>query len=124
MTESKPTVFVLDDDTSVQDSMAVLLQTMNLPAEFYSTVDDFFDHFEPSRSGCLILDIWLPGGGFNVLKRLSESKSNLKVIVITGHGDGETQKTALSLGADAFFEKPCDSEKLCECIESLMRPDL
>jgi len=122
MTESKPTVFVLDDDQAVQDSLVALFIGMDLPAEFYLTVEDFFENYDPSRPGCLLLDVWLPGGGLNVLKKLTESQSILKVIVVTGHGDSETKKTALELGAHAFFEKPCDSNELCKCIRQAMEP--
>jgi two-component system response regulator FixJ len=121
MTARKPTVFVLDDDTAIQDSLSQLLQVMELPAEFFSTVSEFLAIHDPSRPGLLLLDIRLPGGGLELLKTLSDSDSSLPVIVITGHGDGETRKKALALGAVAFFEKPFDVRQLCECIREVVK---
>jgi len=122
ITERKPTVFVLDDDQAILDSLAALFLGMDLPAKFYRTVEDFFEDHTPLQPGCLLLDIRLPGGGLNVLRKLQQSNSPLRVIVVTGHGDHETQKTALGLGAYAFFKKPCNGDELCNCIrESLVQ---
>ncbi len=118
----KPTVFVLDDDPAIQDSLSQLLQVMNLPAEFFSTVREFLDVYDPSRPGCLLLDLRLPGDGFELLKKLADSESRLPVIVITGHGDSETREKAIKLGAVAFFEKPFDAQELCECIRQVIEP--
>lgn len=122
MTTGKPTAFVLDDDPAIQDSLSQLLQVMELPAEFFSTVDEFLAAHDPSRSGCLILDVRLPGGGLELLKTLSDSDSSLPVIVITGHGDDETKEKALALGAVSFFEKPFNVRQLCECIREAVAP--
>ena len=116
MTANKPTVFVLDDDPAIQDSLSALLQVMHLPAEFFSTVREFLDVYDPSRPGCLLLDLRLPGNGIELLKRMKNSKSSLPIIVITGHGDGETKAKAIELGAVELFEKPVDVQRLCECI--------
>lgn len=123
-TPHKPTVFVLDDDLAIQDSLSKLLQVMKLPAEFFSTVSEFLDVYNPSRPGCLLLDLRLPGDGFELLKTLADFKSSLPVIVITGHGDSETRKKVIKLGAVAFFEKPFDVQELCECIGQVIEPNI
>ncbi len=122
MTADKPTVFVLEDDPANQDSLSQLLQLMKLPAEFFSTVSGFLDVHDPSRPGCLLLDIRMPGNGFSLMKELSARNSRLPVIVVTGHGDNETREKAIELGAVAFFEKPYDSRQLCECIQQVIEP--
>ncbi len=122
MTAAKPTVFVLDDDPAIQDSLSQLLQVMNLPAEFFSTVREFLDVYDPSRPGCLLLDLRLPGDGFELLKKLADSESRLPIMVITGHGDSETREKAIKLGAVAFFEKPFDAQELCEFIRKVIEP--
>ena len=119
-TASKPTVFVLDDDPAIQDSLSALVQVMNLPAEFFSTVSEFLDVYDPSRPGCLLLDLRLPGNGIELLKRLENSKSSLPIIVITGHGDRETKVKAIKLGAVELFEKPVDVQRLWECIRKVI----
>ena len=122
MTANKPTVFVLDDDPAIQDSLSALLQVMNLPAEFFSTVSEFLDVYDPARPGCLLLDLRLPGNGIELLKRMENSKSSLPIIVITGHGDSETKAKAIQLGAVELFEKPVDVQRLCECIRKVIEP--
>ena len=122
MTASKPTVFVLDDDPAIQDSLSALLQVMHLPAEFFSTVREFLDVYDPARPGCLLLDLRLPGNGIELLKRMKNSKSSLPIIVITGHGDHETKEMAIQLGAVELFEKPVDVQRLCECIRKVIEP--
>ena len=116
----KPTVFVLDDDPAIQDSLSQLLQVMNLPAEFFSTVSEFLDVYDPSRPGCLLLDIRLPGDGIELLKRLANSESSLPVIVITGHVASETKEKAMKFGAVELFEKPFDVQRLSECIQKVI----
>jgi FixJ family two-component response regulator len=120
VTVSNPTVFVLDDDLAIQDSLGQLLRVMNLPGEFFSTVSDFLDVYDPSRLGCLLLDLRLPGDGFSLLKELKARNSRLPVIVVTGHGDDEIRDEATKLGAAAFFEKPYDVRELCNCIRQTM----
>ena len=122
MTPSKSTVFVLDDDPAVQESLSVLVQMMGLPTECYSSVSEFLDVYDASRPGCLLLDLRLPGGGDSLLKKLSDLKSPLPVIVITGHGDIETRKMVMKLGAVAYYEKPFDSRELCESIRQVLEP--
>ncbi len=93
---------------------------MDLPTECFSTVSEFLDVYDALRPGCLLLDLRLPGGGDSLLKKQSARESRLSVIVITGHGDMETQKMVMKLGAIAFFEKPFDSRELCERIRQVM----
>ena len=118
----EPTVFVLDDDPAIQDSLAVLLQMMKLPAEFFSTVSEFLEVYDPWRPGCLLLDLRLPGGGDSLLAELSARDSRLPVIVITGHGDVETKEKMMKLGAVAFFEKPFDTQQLCGSVRQAIEP--
>ena len=93
---------------------------MNLPTELFSTVREFLDVYDPSRQGCLLLDIWMPGGGFSLLKELADTDSRLPIIVMTGHGDNESRDKAMKLGAIAFFEKPFDVAELCESIRQAL----
>lgn len=116
MNDSSPTVFVLDDDPAIQDSLGQVLRISNLPAEFFASVADFRAVYDPERAGCLLLDLRLPGDGFSVLKQFKSDGSRLPVIVITGHGDADTKERAMELGALAFFEKPFNIRELCDTI--------
>ena len=121
MTPVEPTVFVLDDDPAILDSLSHLLQVMNLPAEFFSAISDFLDVYDPARSGCLLLDLRMPDGGFSLLEELSARDSCLRVIVITGHSDVQSREKAIELGAVGFFEKPFDVPQLCESIRQAIK---
>ena len=121
MTADKPTVFVLDDDPAIRDSLSALLKVMKFPAEFFATASEFLDVYDPSRPGCMLLDIRMPeNDGLSLLKKLADSESRLPVIVITGHGDCETRERATELGAIDFFEKPFDAEQLCQRIREVL----
>lgn len=121
MTSRKPTVFVLDDDPAIQDSILALLHAMKLPGEVFSTVREFLDVYNPSQPGCLLLDIRMPGDdGFSLLKNLVDADNRMPVIVITGHGDSETREKATELGAIEFLEKPVDAEQLCQRIREAL----
>src|SRR3990167_8455045 len=85
---SKQTVFVVDDDDAVRDSLAMLLRSVGLPVEAFSSGIAFIDRFRPDLTGCLVLDIRMPKmSGLEVQQKLLELGSNLPVIFITGHGD-------------------------------------
>lgn len=113
---NSPTVFVLDDDPAIQDSLAQVLRVLGLRAEFFTTVADFCAAHDPSRTGCLLLDLRLPGDGFSLLKKLKSDGSSLPVIVITGHGDADTKERVMELGAIAFYEKPFRIRELSDTI--------
>jgi two-component system response regulator FixJ len=121
MTADKPTVFVLDDDPAIRDSLSTLFKVMKFPAEFFATVSEFLDVYDPSRPGCMLLDIRMPeNDGLSLLKKLADSENTLPVIVVTGHGDCETRARATELGAIEFFEKPVDAEQLCQSIREAL----
>jgi two-component system response regulator FixJ len=123
MTAAEPTVFVLDDDPAIRDSLSFLLQVMKLPAKCFSAVSEFLDVYDPSRTGCLLLDIRMPGNdGFSLLKELADSENRLPVIVVTGHGDCEAREKAMKLGAIEFYEKPYDTQQLCQSIREALEP--
>ena len=123
-TIQKSTVFVVDDDQPILDSLASLLRTMKLPAKFYGATDEFLADYDSSQPGCLLLDIRLPGNGLTLLGKLSAEGSALPVIVITGHGDRETRDKAMKLGAVVFYEKPFDAQQLCKSIRQAIEGDI
>ena len=118
-----PTVFVLDDDAAIQDSLRQLLTVMRFPAEFFTSVDEYWAAYDPRRLGCLLLDLRLPGDGFSVLQRFADEGHGLPTLVITGHGDEETKAKAFELGAVGFFEKPFNIRVLCDAIRKTLHSD-
>lgn len=121
MTASNPRVFVVDDDEAVRDSLKVLLDSVNLPAEVFSSPQDFLDYFTPEMAGCLVLDIRMPGmSGLELQQRLNELHSILPIIFITGHGDVPMAVGAMQQGAVDFVQKPFRDQELLDRINSAL----
>lgn len=122
MAEShQPTIYVVDDDDAVRDSLKILLESYGLAVRDFGTVPDFLDQVEPQGAACLVLDLHLPVmGGFDVMNTLSQRGWRLPVIVITGRGDAQTKARALEAGAAAFLEKPIDHKSLMTAIRAAL----
>ena len=119
--KARPTVFILDDDPVIQDSLAMLVATMQLSAECYSTAREFLDVFDPTRPGCLLLDVRLPGmSGLECLEELRAQGSELPVIAVTGHGDEAMRETAVQHGVIDILEKPFSGQRMCDLIRQAM----
>ena len=122
MTADKPTVFVLDDDVAILDSLSQLLQLMKLPAEFFSTVSEFLDVYDPSRQGCLLLDLRLPVlSGLEVYLNLKSHGRAVPTVIITGYAkeEAETIETLTSFEDTGCLFKPFEPEQLLRAIETL-----
>lgn len=114
-------VFVVDDDAQVRESLALLLATADIKVTPFPSAEDFLAAEKPRYPYCVLLDLRLPGmSGLDVLKRFSVSGSSAVIIVITGHGDVPTAVSAMRNGAFHFIEKPFDSEVLIEVVEEAL----
>ena len=108
-----PTVFIVDDDDAVRDSLRYLLESADLQVEDFSSAEAFLDVYSPYRVGCLLLDIRMPGmSGMELLERLAERRFFLPIIIITGHGDVSIAVRSIKTGAFDFVEKPFNTEDL------------
>lgn len=118
----QPTIYVVDDDDAVRDSLKILLESYDLTVRDFGSVSDFLDASEPNGAACLVLDLHLPVmGGFDVMNTLAQRGARLPVIVITGRGDAQTKARALEAGAVAFLEKPVDDQSLMTAIRTALR---
>jgi two-component system response regulator FixJ len=121
MAEQDETVFIVDDDDAVRDSLRLLLKSSGFNSHEFSSGDEFLQAFDSAWIGCILLDIRMPGiTGMEVQKRLVEQHSTLPVIFITGHGDIPMAVEAMHLGAHDFVEKPFQDEELLTCIQQAM----
>ena len=101
------TVFILDDDEAVRDSLIALFEAEGLAAESFATADDFLAAFEPPRPGCLVLDVQMPDiTGVELLERMAGQGIAVATIIITGHGDVPLAVKAMKAGALDFIETP------------------
>lgn len=108
-----PTVFVVDDDRSVLTGVLRLLRSAGLAAEGFVSPDAFLESFDRDTTGCLILDLAMPGfDGLRLQQVLAEHGSVIPIIFLTGHGDIPATVQAMKRGAVDFLTKPVSDEVL------------
>jgi two-component system CheB/CheR fusion protein len=113
-----PTIFVVDDDSTVREAMRDLLQEEGRTVETYASSEAFLAAYRPSSEGCLLVDARMPGmGGLALLQRLKSEGSRLAAIMITGQGDVPMAVEAMRAGAADFIEKPIRRDELFASIE-------
>lgn len=123
MLEQKPTVFIVDDDDVVRDTIAQLAEAVNLKAKTFGSAQKFLDSYDPDEPGCVILDVRMPGmSGIKLQTRLRDRNINIPIIFVTGHGDVPMAAQAFKNGAVDFIEKPFRNQNLLDQIqEALIR---
>ena len=115
------TVYVVDDDEAIRDSIRWLLEASDYNVELYESGESFIAHYNPETLAVLLLDIRMNGmSGLEVQNFLREKKADIPIIFITGHGDVPMAVNALKKGAVDFIEKPFDLEFLKHLIEKLL----
>ena len=88
MMSNRPTVFVVDDDQAMRNSLKWLIESVSMQVETFESADAFINSYYPGRSGCLLLDVRMPGmSGLELQEYLRENQIAIPVIIITGHGD-------------------------------------
>lgn len=120
-----PTVFVIDDNLGVRNSLRALMRSAGLAVETYESGEDFIAAYDPERPGCLVLDVRLRAGanGLDVQDELRARKATLPIIVLTGHGNVSTSVRALKAGAVDFLQKPVPPKALVERIRAAIDAD-
>ena len=114
---SAPTIFVVDDDDAVRDSLRDLIDSVGLDVATYPSAHAFLDVYDNARRGCLVLDIRMPGmSGLELQERLNERGSSLPIVFITGHGDVPMAVEAMKRGAVDFIQKPFRDQELLDRI--------
>ncbi|MFZ4699783.1 MAG: response regulator transcription factor [Candidatus Methylumidiphilus sp.] len=117
------TVYIVDDDPSIADSLLRLLEFENLEAQAFSSAEDFMGICDHTLRGCILLDINMPQmSGIELQRWLVDNGIDLPIIFLTGSGDIPLSSQAFRTGALDFIEKPFDIDKLLERIhEALAR---
>jgi RNA polymerase sigma factor (sigma-70 family) len=112
------TVFIVDDDPSMRDSLALMLGLLGYSTASFESAEAFLAGWRDDWSGCIVADLRLPGkSGLDLLAELRARGSRLPFIVITAHGDVPSARAAFQSDAVDFLEKPFDDGELCAAIE-------
>ena len=122
---SDVTVFLIDDDASVRDSLSLVLSLKGMRTQTFSAAEDFLGTYRPEWRGCVLTDLQMPGmSGLQLQEALRERGIVLPVVLLTAHGDVATTRLAMKNGAFDFLEKPVDDEVLLDVLQSAIREDL
>ncbi len=124
MNKSEPIVFVVDDDEAVCRSLSLLIETVGLKVQTYGSAQDFLDAYDPAQSGCLVLDVRMPGmSGLELQSKLIAESLNIPVIIITGHSDVLLAVQAIKVGAVDLIEKPFRDQDLLDNVQKAIEID-
>ena len=118
------TVFVVDDDAAVRESLAYLLESSRLRCVPFASAEEFIESGRWTEPGCVLLDLAMPGlNGLSVQRVLAERGAEIPIVFLTGHGDVPAAVQAMRGGAFDFLEKPFDSDILLTRVRSAISLD-
>ncbi len=117
----KGTVYVVDDDEAVRDSMQWLLEGKDYKVRCFDSAESFLARYDPREVACLLVDIRMGGmTGLELQDRLMERQSPLPIVFITGHGDVPMAVDTMKKGAMDFIQKPFKEEELVRLVEKML----
>ena len=117
----KGTVYIVDDDEAVRDSLQWLLEGEDYRVRCYDSAESFISRYDPREVACLIADIRMGGmTGMELQDRLIERRSPLPIVFITGHGDVPMAVNTMKKGALDFIQKPFKEDELLSLVERML----
>jgi RNA polymerase sigma factor (sigma-70 family) len=121
MSEADPTVFIVDDDAPLRESLRNLIRSVGLRVELFASAQEFLQSQQPDTPSCLVLDVRMPGlSGLDLQKQTSEAGLEIPIIFITGHGDVPMTVRAMKAGAVEFLTKPFRDQDLLDAIQQAL----
>ncbi len=124
MATPEPTVFIVEDDEAVRDSLRLMLESLGHTVASFGRADEFLEAYDPELPGCIVLDIRMPGmNGMELQRKLNAMTSILPIIFVTGHGDVPMAVEAMQQGAVDFVQKPYREQDLLDKIQSAIAQD-
>jgi FixJ family two-component response regulator len=124
MTESRPVIFIVDDDASVRDAVGNLLDSLGLQAQTFASAEEFLKVNRPDAPSCLVLDVRLPGrNGLEFQDQLEKEGIRIPIVFITAHGDIPMTSRAMKAGAVDFLPKPFQKQELLAAIRQALDRD-
>ena len=117
----KGTVYVVDDDEAVRDSLQWLLEGKDYRVRCFDSAESFLSRYDPREVACLIVDIRMGGmTGLELQDKLVERRSPLPIVFITGHGDVPMAVDTMKKGAMDFIQKPFKEDDLVSLVERML----
>jgi len=114
-------ISVVDDDTSVRESLQCLIRSFGFAVEAFASAEEFLNSDHLPNTRCMILDVRMPGmNGLELQRRLEASRREIPVIFITAHGDETARSQALRGGAVDYLLKPFPEEALLHAIHAAL----
>jgi FixJ family two-component response regulator len=118
------TVFIVDDDVSVREGLAELIESLGLQVQVFASARDFLAHRPVEAAGCVLLDVYMPGmTGLDLQRELNAANVHLPIIFLTGHGDIPMTVHALKSGAVHFLTKPFRGQELMKIVRQALEVD-
>ena len=115
-------VYIVEDDEAMRSSLLWLVESVGLTVRAFANASDFLEAHDPTRPGCLVLDVRMPGmGGFELQEALESARATLPIIFVSGHGDVPMSVRAMKKGAFDFIQKPFNSQTMLDCIQAALR---
>ena len=122
MSTALPTVFIVDDDVSVRESLELLVRNENWNPETFASAQEFLKHPRTLVPSCLVLDLSLPDlNGLELQNHLAAKHINMPIIFITGYGDVPKSVQAMKAGALEFLTKPLNTDALLSAIRNALQ---
>jgi FixJ family two-component response regulator len=117
-------VVIIEDDESVREALRGLFNSVGLIAECYPSVQEYIAHEKPGGTGCIVLDIRLPGqSGLEYLEALAQVDTPRSVVLISGHVDVQMAVRAMKAGAVDVLTKPVREQDLLEAVNRALALD-
>jgi FixJ family two-component response regulator len=119
--DTEPRVYIVDDDEAVRDALSMMLRAAGHTVETFESAEAFIDKRGDARTGCLVLDVRMPGmSGLELQDLLAQRNSSLPVVFLTGHGDIPMAVRSVKRGAFEFLQKPVDDARLIEIVAAAL----
>jgi FixJ family two-component response regulator len=121
----RPLVLIVDDDEAVRSALQELMFSVGLDAAGFASARELLDTKLPDRSGCLVLDVRLPGAsGLDLQQQLASTGKNKPIVFLTGHGDIPMTVQAMKAGAIDFLTKPVRDQTLLDAVSAGIERDV
>jgi FixJ family two-component response regulator len=120
----RETVFIVDDDAAICEGLSNLLDSVGILTEQYASAEEFWEGWNDSRAGCILLDARLPGAsGVEFQDQLRRMGIGLPIIFMTAHGDVPMVRKVMKAGAIEFLTKPFQKQELLHAVKHAFEQD-